>query len=165
MDEKQYFQDYMPGNTCFGCGSDNEKGLKIRSYWQDDIATCLWKPEPHHLGWAGLTCGGVIASLVDCHCIATAMATAIKNENRSLDSEPKYLFATGSINITYLKPTPIDQTMCLKAKVIKVKNEKKYTLECDVFVGEEKTATAQVVALLVYRSDRPDEAPAVFKQS
>ena len=164
MDDRQYFQDYMPGKICFGCGTANDKGLHIRSYWDGDVARCDWKPHSHHQGWAGLTCGGIIASLVDCHCIATAMATAVKNEGRALESEPHYLFATGSLNITYLKPTPNDSTMRLEAQVTRIKNEKKYSVACDVFVGDEKTAQAEVIALLVYRSDRPDEAPAVFRQ-
>jgi len=164
MTDKQIFQDYMPGDVCFGCGNNNDHGLKIRSFWQDDIALCYWKPQQYHEGWAGLTCGGIIASLVDCHCIATAMATAIKNESRELNSEPHYLFATGSLNITYLKPTPIDAEMRLEAQVTRIKNEKKYTLSCNVYVGDEQTAKADVIVLLVYRSDKPDEAPDVFKQ-
>lgn len=165
MSDKQYFQDHMPGDVCFGCGTKNEKGLKIHSFWRDDIAMCHWKPKQHHEGWADLTCGGIIASLVDCHCIATAMATAIRNENRELDSEPHYLFATGSLNIMYLKPTPIDAEMRLEAQVTRIKNEKKYTVSCNVFVGDEQTAKAEVIALLVYRSDRPEEAAEVFRQA
>jgi acyl-CoA thioesterase FadM len=93
------------------------------------------------------------------------MATAIRNENRPLDSEPRYLFATGSMNITYLKPTPVDATIRLEAQVKQIKNERKYTLHCDVMVDDSKTAQADVVALLVYRSDRPDEAPEVFRNA
>ncbi len=161
--EKKYFQDYMPGGTCFGCGTANPHGLQIRSFWQDETATCIWQPEQKHQGWTNLTCGGVIATLVDCHCIATAMATAIRNENREMDSEPKYLFATGSINLTFLKPSPIDQTLELRAHVTQIKYEKKYTVACEVYAGKEKTAHAQVITLLVYRSDRPEEANEVFR--
>lgn len=155
----------MPGNTCFGCGTDNPNGLHIRSFWDGEIATCLWHPQKHHEGWSALTCGGIIATIVDCHCIATAMATALRNENRPLDSEPYYLFATGSMNITYLKPTPIDAVLRLEAQVKQIKNERKYTIACHVLAGDDKTATADVVALLVYRSDRPEQAPEIFHPS
>ena len=30
------FQDMLPGNTCFGCGPANERGLRIKSYWDND---------------------------------------------------------------------------------------------------------------------------------
>jgi len=160
--KKQYFQDYMPSKFCFGCGTDNEQGLKIRSYWDGDTAKCIWHPTQAHQGWAGLTCGGVIATIVDCHCIATAMATALQNENRALGSEPHYVFATGSINIRFLKPTTINCAIELHAQVTNIKSEKKYTLSCNVLVDNEKTADAQLIALLVYRSDRPDDAPEGF---
>ena len=128
------------------------------------MAVCEWQPEKHHEGWADLTCGGVIATLVDCHCIATSMATALKNEGRALGSEPHYIFATGSLNVTFLKPSSVNKPIRLEAKVAKMKNDKKYTVECDVFVDGEKTAQAEVVTLLVYRSDKPDEGPEVFRK-
>lgn len=163
MKDKQYFQDYLPGTDCFGCGNTNEHGLKIKSYWDGDIAKCEWQPAKFHVGWGKLTCGGIIATIVDCHCIATAMATAYRNENRSLESEPKYLFATGSINIRYLQPAAIDKPLELRAHVTQIKNDKKYTLACEVYVDNEKIADSQVIALLVYRSDRPDESPEAFQ--
>ena len=141
----------------------NEKGLHIRSYWDGELSVCEWRPENYHEGWAGLTCGGVITTLVDCHAIATAMATALKNENRPLGSEPHYTFVTGSLNITFLKPSSVRHPIRLEAKVTKIKYDKKYTVECDVNVDGEKIATAKVVALLVYRSDKPEQTPQVFK--
>ncbi len=163
--ETEYFQDFMPSEACFGCGTKNQNGLHIRSYWEDDIATCVWQPQKHHEGWLGLTCGGIIASIIDCHCIATAMATAVKNEDRSLASEPHYLFVTGSMNIRYLQPSPVDSVIRLEAKVTRIKNAKKYSLECAAYVAGEKTAKAEMMALLVYRSDKPEETPAVFRQA
>ena len=152
----------MPGDHCFGCGPNNDHGLQIKSYWDGDIAKCIWQPQPYHEGWSQLTCGGVIATIVDCHCIATAMATAYRNENRALDSEPRYLFATGSINIRYLKPASVTRPITLHARVTNIKYDKKYTLSCDVFVNDELVSDAQVIALLVYRSDRPEEAALGF---
>jgi len=163
MSNKQYFQDYMPGDRCFGCGKANSHGLQIKSYWDGEFAVCHWQPQSYHEGWMHLTCGGIIATVVDCHCIATAMATAYRNEQRGLDSEPQYLFATGSINIRYLKPASVSAPMELRAQVVQIKNDKKYTLQCDVIVNGEKTADAQVIALLVYRSDQPEAAPAAFR--
>lgn len=163
MTKKKYFQDYMKAENCFGCGPDNEKGFKIRSFWEGDLSVCHWRPESHHEGWQALTCGGVIATLIDCHCIATSMATAFKNEERELGSSPHYVFATGSLNITYLKPSSVNEIIRLEARVSKIKYDKKYTVSCDVFVGNEKTAQAEVVTLLVFRSDKPLEGTEVFK--
>ncbi len=158
MSEREYFQHAMPGDACFGCGSGNAAGLKIHSYWEDDEAVCRWQPEKQHEGWDGVTCGGIIATLIDCHCMATAMATAIRNEGRPLMSQPCYRFATGMLNIKYLAPTPNNQQLELRAQVTEVKNEKKYTLTCALYSAGIKTAEATVVAFLVHRSDQPDSS-------
>ena len=163
MNTHEYFQHYMPGDVCFGCGSNNPAGLHIHSYWEGDEGVCRWQPQQIHEGWPGVTCGGIIATLIDCHCMATAMATAIRNEGRELGSEPHFRFATGSMNIRYLKPSDSHHEIELRAHVIEVKNEKKYTLQCDVYVQGKKTAEATVVAFLVWRSDQSDSGESKFK--
>lgn len=162
MSEHECFQDYMPGDVCFGCGGGNPAGLHIHSYWQGDEGVCRWQPDAIHQGWVGVTCGGIIATLIDCHCMATAMATAIRDEGRPLASEPRLRFATGSLNIKYLKPTPSDRELELRAQVTEVKG-KKYTLSCGLYVDGEQTVEATAVAFLVYRSDQPDDAKSLFK--
>ncbi|MGB3464025.1 MAG: PaaI family thioesterase, partial [Cyclobacteriaceae bacterium] len=101
----KYFQDYMAENICFGCGIQNPDGLHIKSYWEDEESVCIWQSEEKHHGWANLMNGGIIATVIDCHCMGTAMANAYKEENRSLDSLPEYRYATGTLNVKYLKPT------------------------------------------------------------
>ncbi|MCH9698148.1 MAG: PaaI family thioesterase [Gammaproteobacteria bacterium] len=157
-----YFQQYMPGDICFGCGYDNAYGLQIRSHWQGEDCVCIWQPEAKHQGWPELTCGGIIATLIDCHCMASAMATAIKNENRALGTQPEYRFATGTLNIKYLKPTSIRFPLTLKARVVKIKQQRIYTLQCDLYADGLKTAEAEVIAFLVYRSDQSETIMKTF---
>ena len=145
-EQKEYFQNYMPGNVCYGCSVDNPNGLQIKSYWEGDEAICLWQAKSYHHGWPGLMNGGIIASLVDCHCMCTAMAHAYKIEGRSLDSEPHYKYATGTMTIKYVQPTSNDLPVLLKARVIEVKG-KKTTLACEVYSGDQVTVTAEVIAL------------------
>lgn len=148
---KEYFQDFMPENVCFGCGASNKDGLRIKSYWEDDISVCIWTPEEKYHGWADLLNGGIIATLIDCHCMGAAMADAYKRENRSLDSEPIYRYATGTLNIKYLKPTSNNHPVVIKAKVTEVKG-KKTVLTCDLYSQDIKTVEAQVIAIRVYDS-------------
>ena len=91
--------------------------------------------------------GGTIASLIDCHCMATAMAHAYKMENRNLGSKPDYRYATGTITVKYLKPTP-NESVELRAKVIQSKG-KKTTIHCDFLANGIKTAEAEVIAIRV----------------
>ena len=162
--DDDYFQKHMLSDICFGCGHDNAAGLKIRSFWQDEDCVCIWQPETKHQGWPGLVCGGIIATLIDCHCMSSAMATAIRNENRSLGTEPEYRFATGTLNIKYLKPTPSTIALKLKAKVIKIKNQRIYTLHCDLYANNTKTAEAEVIAFLVYNGGKPMDTASVFNK-
>lgn len=163
MAEDACFQDYMPGEICFGCGGANPTGLHIRSFWEGDEGVCRWQPEAYHQGWDGVACGGIIATLIDCHCMATAMATAVRSEHRALASEPRYRFATANLSIRYLKPTPINGPLTLRAHVAEVKDGRKYTLACDLYAGGIKTVEATVVAVLVYRSDRPEAGEPGFR--
>ena len=41
---KNYFQDYMPGNICYGCGKDTKGGLHIKSYWNGKQSDSDWNP-------------------------------------------------------------------------------------------------------------------------
>ncbi len=141
----------MPENVCFGCGIHNPDGLQIKSYWEGEVSVCKWMPEEKYHGWADLLNGGIIATLIDCHCMGSAMADAYKRENRSLDSDPIYRYATGSLNIKYLKPTSTHHEVELRAKVIEVKN-RKTVLSCEFISQGEKTVEAEAVAIRVYDS-------------
>lgn len=152
-----YFQDHMPGNICFGCGAENEAGLQIKSYWEEDGATavCHWEPVPKYWGWRNLLNGGIMATLIDCHCMGTAMADAYRREERSLDSQPEYRYATGTLNIKYLAPTPGNGTVTLRAQVLEQKG-RKTVLRCELWAAEQLRAEAEVVALRVYDSSSVD---------
>ncbi len=151
MINKDLFQDHMPGNICFGCGQSNHQGLKIKSYWEGDEAVCLWQSEEKYQGWKGLMNGGIIATLVDCHCMCTAMAAAYKAEDRALDSSPEYRYATGTITVKYLKPTSNTKPVELRATVKEIRR-KVVVLQCKVLSDGVLTATADVVAIRVFDS-------------
>lgn len=155
MSKPDYFQDHMPENVCFGCGQNHE-GLQIKSYWEGEEAVCKWQSVEKYHGWSDLMNGGIMATLIDCHCMGTAMAYAYKMENRSLDSEPVYRYATGTLSVKYLKPTP-NQEVELRARVMEVK-DRKTVLKCEFYSKEIKTAEAEVVAIRVYDSSKGSDA-------
>src|SRR5262245_13179943 len=98
---------------CFGCGALNERGLQIKSHWDGDELVCRWLPNPYHIGHPGIVYGGLIASVVDCHAIWTAMATACRDEGVPLDeaSPPPFAFVTGKLSVSYLNPARIDRPL------------------------------------------------------
>lgn len=144
----------MGGNHCWGCGSDNPKGLQIKSHWEDDIAVCRFVPRPEHMaGPTHILNGGIIATVIDCHTVCTAMAELYRLEGRPIGSDPIIWCATASLEITYLKPTPLDQPVFLQAKVSEVSaSRRKVKVECSLFSGQTECAKASVLAVRV-----PDE--------
>jgi len=81
----------------------------------------------------------------------TAMAAAYKQENRSLDSEPQYRYATGTMNIKYIKPTSNNAPLEVRAKVSEITN-KKVVIHCITLSEGVKTSEAEVIAIRVYDS-------------
>ncbi len=157
MQKSKYFQDHMPENVCFGCGKNHE-GLQIKSYWDGDVSVCKWTSEEKYHGWSDLMNGGIMATLIDCHCMGTAMADAYRRENRELDTDPIYRYATGTLSVKYLKPTPNDQVE-LRARVVEVKG-RKTVLTCELFSNAgELTATADVIAIRVFEGEEDEGNP------
>lgn len=149
----EYFQDYMPDNICFGCGKLNNDGLHIKSYWEGEEAICHWQSQDKYQGWPNILNGGIIATLIDCHCMGTAMAGAYRAEGRGLDTTPTYKYATGSLQVRYKLPTPNDVPLELRARITEIKG-RKTVLSCDLLANEQITATAEVVAIRVFDSSQ-----------
>ncbi len=152
MSNKIPFQDHWDHNLCWGCGAHNPNGLNIKSYWSEadsNIAICRWTPCKEHMaGPKDILNGGVIATVIDCHSIGTAIADAYVQEGRELNSEPLIWFVTGYLNVNYHKPTPIDCEVELRAKVTK-REGKKSVVACTLFSGETQCVGAEVLAIRV----------------
>lgn len=146
----QAIQD-LHGGSCFGCGSNNDHGLRIKSYWDGQVARCEWEPEPYHVGGPDWVYGGIIASVMDCHCAAAAMYAAYDAEGRAPDTPPQLYYVTARLNVTYLKPTPIGKPLLFEAQVDKLEGRKAY-VRCTLTVDGEECA--QCSALFV----RPRQA-------
>ena len=123
---KKAFQDYYPDQfaQCYGCGRLNEHGLQIKSYWEGNDSVCIFQPKPYHTAIPGYVYGGLIASLIDCHSTGTAAAAIYRHEGRAMDTEPPLRFLTASLKVDYLRPTPIDVPLEVRATVKEIKGRK-----------------------------------------
>lgn len=148
MAKSKYFQDYMPENVCFGCGINNPDGLQIKSYWEGDESVCIWHSQPKYHGWEKILNGGILATLIDCHCMDTAMAAAYREEGRQLGTDPQYRYATAELRVRYLKPTPNDRPIELRAEVVEI-DGRKTRLKCRVFVDGVQTAEGEALGVRV----------------
>ncbi|KPA14116.1 Thioesterase [Candidatus Magnetomorum sp. HK-1] len=154
--KKFAFQDYFPDDVavCYGCGRHNHEGLHIKSYWENDEGVCRFMPEAHHIAFPKVVYGGLIASLIDCHSICTAMAHAYKIEKREMGTEPGIYFVTAELNVRFLKPTPTETELVLRAHVTESEDRKSY-VHCSLFAGDIETACADVLGVRVqsYRKE------------
>jgi acyl-coenzyme A thioesterase PaaI-like protein len=144
------FQDFYPDHMayCYGCGHLNEQGHQIKSYWDGEESVCHFLPKPCHIAIPGYVYGGLLASLIDCHGTGTAAAAAYRAEGRAMNSEPPMRFLTASLQVHYLKPTPLGIPLEVRAKVREMKG-RKVVIEEWIVAGDEVTVRGELVAVQV----------------
>lgn len=141
-------QDFYPDDVahCFGCGKLNEYGHQIKSYWDGDETIARFTPKEYHTAIPGYVYGGLLASLIDCHGTGTAALAAYRSENRDYDTLPAFRFVTASLQVDYLRPTPLGVELELRGKVIELKG-KKVISEITLSANGKITAKGKVVAV------------------
>ncbi|MCF8370451.1 MAG: PaaI family thioesterase [Bacteroidales bacterium] len=147
MKEKA-FQDYYPDDVshCYGCGSLNQHGLQLKSFWDGDETVARITPRDYHTAIPGFVYGGFVASIIDCHGTGSAAAAAYRAEGREMDTMPPLRFVTASLNVKYLKPTPMGVELEVRGEIVEVKGRKVVVSE-KVFAGDVLVATGEVVAV------------------
>lgn len=142
------FQDYYPEHLshCYGCGNLNEHGYRIKTFWEGDQSVTRFSPKSFHTAVPGFVYGGLLASLIDCHSLGTAAAAMYRAEKREMDSLPSFGFVTGSLQVSYLKPTPLGPELEILGRVQEIRG-RKVNIESTVFVDGMATARGEVVAI------------------
>ncbi|OGP85979.1 MAG: thioesterase [Deltaproteobacteria bacterium RBG_16_54_11] len=153
------FQDYYPDHFshCYGCGRLNEHGLHVKSYWNGEESICIFDPRPHHTAIPGYVYGGLIASVIDCHCTGTAAAATYRAEGRAMDTEPRLRFVTASLHVDYLRPTPLGVPLEIRAQVKEIAG-RKVVVTATVSVHGKVCARGEVVAVKVPEHLLPDSS-------
>jgi acyl-coenzyme A thioesterase PaaI-like protein len=139
-------QDMWPESAsfCWGCGRNNQHGLQLKSYWEDDETVATWTPKEFHTAFPGILNGGIIATIIDCHCVGTANAAA----HRQSGSMEHSFHVTASLSVKFLRPTPLDRPVTLRARVKKTQG-RQTIVTCTLFSDGIECATGKVVAVSV----------------
>ena len=148
----EHVQDGLFGNSCFGCGAWNIGGLNIKSRWEDVESICEFSPKPHHAAMPpDIVNGGIIAAVIDCHSVCTAIADAYRRAGRYPGDghRPLLWYATASLQVNYRKPTPIYGPFTVRARVVKVQGRRTYLTAELVSCQDELTCDAKVMAVEV----------------
>ena len=143
------FQDEIPGNHCWGCGTLNASGLHLKSGWEGDESVCRLLPRPEFMaGPTDVLYGGFMAAIFDCHCICTAIADAYRVAGRAIGSEPLLWSVTASLKVDYLLPTPLGVPLELRARLRESKGRKR-VLDARLLAEGQERARAEVIAVEV----------------
>lgn len=131
-------EKFAPNSICFGCGPANEKGLKIKSYRNNEGLEMEFETSEEHQAFPGIINGGIIGTLLDCHGNWVA-AIALMDEEGS-ENPPCTVTASYSINLR--RPTPANSKLNIKGKVIEIKG-KMVKVALEMKVEEKICATGE----------------------
>jgi len=100
------FLDF-PGNNCFACHPNNNYGLRLKFYADDDKQEVFAriKPEQHFNGFPGILHGGIQCALID-EVAYWTMFDSIKK-----------IGLTAKIDLNFLKPVPMDTELSIIGKI------------------------------------------------
>lgn len=145
---KKAIQDFYPDELsyCYGCGRLNDQGHQIKSYWDGDETVATFIPKPFHIAIPGYVYGGLIASLIDCHGTGTAAAAAYRNAGRAMGTDPPFRFVTASLQVDFLRPTPLGIPLEIRGTIKEIKG-RKIIVDATVSAGGEICARGRVVAV------------------
>jgi acyl-coenzyme A thioesterase PaaI-like protein len=145
-------QDLYPDDVahCYGCGRSNPHGHQLKSFAEGGEVVAHFTPGPDYSSLPGFVYGGLLASLVDCHAMATAAAADLGGAAISGGTQaPRYV--TGSLRVDYLKPTPLGVELEIRGR-IKEQSERKKVVELTVSAAGTVTVHAEAVAVRMPKS-------------
>jgi len=144
MTSQSLQEEYAPKNSCFGCGPANLNGLHVRSFVRNGEVVAEWKPDKKYEAFDGILNGGIIGTLLDCHCNWTAAYHLMK---RAGEDRPPCT-VTSEYAIKLLRPTPTNAPVLLSAKVLELTGDRA-TVEGTLTAGGKVCATCRGVFVAV----------------
>jgi acyl-coenzyme A thioesterase PaaI-like protein len=135
---------FSPESRCFGCGPQNDKGLRLESHVSGDQVVATFRPEPHHEAFPGVLNGGIIGALLDCHSNWAAAASLM--QARGADAPP--CTVTAEFHVKLRAPTPTDAPLTLVAKAVQTSADR-CTVDAELSCGGKVTATCRGIFVAV----------------
>jgi acyl-coenzyme A thioesterase PaaI-like protein len=141
-------QDLYPDDFahCYGCGRLNADGLHVKTEWKEGEGVARYQPAEHYMALPGFVYGGLIASLIDCHAMATAAGASMAKTGLTPGSDATPRFVTASLHVDFLRPTPLGPELLLRASPIEM-GERKVIVEVMLSAGDVVCVKGRVVAV------------------
>lgn len=146
--ERPSIQQFYPDDAahCYGCGRRNTQGLHLESTREGDDIVARFTPQAQHMSMPGFVYGGLVASLIDCHAMATAAAHTERLAGREIGEATLQRYVTAALKVDYLAPTPLGPQIVLRARVSET-GRTKIVVAVTVTVAGRDTARGEVVAV------------------
>ncbi len=150
---KSLQETYAAQSICYGCGPANSQGLQIKSFVEGDKVIAHWQPQAQHQAFPSVLNGGVIGTLLDCHC--NWAASWFLMQQQQLAQPPTTV--TAKYTIKLLRPTPVSTPLRLEATLEHIA-EHKVTVHGKLFAQDKLCDTCEGVFVAV-----PPEHPAYHR--
>jgi uncharacterized protein (TIGR00369 family) len=112
---------------CFGCGIQNETGLKLAFYRTAEGVTATFSPRTEHEGYTRMTHGGIVSTILD-----EAMSWAVIDSGR--------LAVTARMSVDFRRPVPSGEPLTITAQVTRDRGRAVET------AGEIRSASGELLA-------------------
>ncbi len=156
-------QDLYPDDYahCYGCGRLNSHGLHVKSEWDRDGkgAVARFTPAEYHLAMPGFVYGGLLASLIDCHAMATAAGASMVAAGLTPGKDPTPRFVTASLQVDFARPTPAGKELVLRGEPAQV-SDRKVVVQVQVTADGVECVRGRVIAVRL-----PDRMAAAIGRS
>ena len=127
---------------CFVCGPENPEGLHAAFQYEPGRATGTFHPRPEHQGYAGISHGGILATILD-----EAMVYAAVTLGRWV--------ATAEMTVRYHKPAHTGACLTVQAEVTR---HQRRLVECRAEIrGEDGVLLASATGKLMQGRELREE--------
>ena len=149
-------QDFYPDDFahCFGCGRLNPAGHHLRTLVEGDETVSRFTPSTQAMALPGFVYGGLLASLLDCHGMATASAAALRETGLAVGAGPSPRYVTAMLHVDFVRPTPLGGELVIHGRVEEF-TARKARISAWITVNEETTVRASIVAVPRPEAMRP----------
>jgi uncharacterized protein (TIGR00369 family) len=112
---------------CFACGRENPHGLHLSGFREEgEDYVCDFTPERHHQGWAAITHGGIVSTLLD-----EMMTRAIWTRGTDV--------VTAEMTVRFRQPVPTGTPLQLRARIVAARG-RLITARAEVLLSDGTTA-------------------------
>ena len=143
---QDYYNDSF--SQCYGCGRLNEHGLHLKTVWEGEETLTRFTPRDCHTAMPGITYGGLLASIIDCHGTGSASLALARENEIELEGHNAPRCVTASLKVDYKKPTPIGCELQVRGRISEIKG-KKVIVDAELYANGELTISGQVIAIWI----------------